>query len=148
MPSRTRARPGRCSRGRTSVHSASFAKLYRHTVFEYSVCAGSPPGTAPVMATRTLGGRYRLVRRIGRGGMSEVWHGHDAVLDRPVAVKVIAPGHDVTAELVQGEARSAARLAHPNVAAVHDFGTCADQPYIVMELVEGRTLGEHLRAGP
>ncbi|MCU7727359.1 serine/threonine protein kinase [Actinoplanes sp. KI2] len=100
------------------------------------------------MAARTLGGRYRLLRRIGRGGMSEVWHGHDAVLDRPVAVKVIAPGQDVTAELVQAEARSAARLAHPNVAGVHDFGTCADQPYIVMELVEGRTLGEHLRAGP
>ena len=100
------------------------------------------------MATRTLGGRYRLVRRIGRGGMSEVWHGHDAVLDRPVAVKVIAPGQDVTAELVQAEARSAARLAHPNVAGVHDFGTSAEQPYIVMELVEGRTLGEHLATGP
>jgi len=100
------------------------------------------------MATRTLGGRYRLLRRIGRGGMSEVWHGHDAVLDRPVAVKVIAPGQEVTADLVQAEARSAARLAHPNVAGVHDFGTSADQPYIVMELVEGRTLGDHLRSGP
>ena len=98
--------------------------------------------------TRTLGGRYQLVRRIGRGGMSEVWCGHDEVLDRPVAVKVLAPGMEVPADLVRAEARSAARLAHPNVAGVHDYGTSADQPYIVMELVEGRTLGEHLTAGP
>jgi serine/threonine-protein kinase len=99
------------------------------------------------MATRTLGGRYHLVRRIGRGGMSEVWCGHDEVLDRAVAIKVIAPGQDVDVDLVRAEARSAARLAHPNVAGVHDFGTSADQPYIVMELVEGRTLGQHLARG-
>ncbi|HEX5201583.1 MAG TPA: serine/threonine-protein kinase [Actinoplanes sp.] len=100
------------------------------------------------MATRTLGNRYHLVRRIGRGGMSEVWHGHDEVLDRPVAVKVMAPGQEIPIDLVRAEARSAARLAHPNVAGVHDFGTSADQPYIVMELVEGRTLGAHLANGP
>jgi serine/threonine-protein kinase len=100
------------------------------------------------MAKRTLGDRYQLVRRIGRGGMSEVWRGHDEVLDRPVAVKVIAPGQYVAVDLVRAEARSAARLAHPNVAGVHDFGTSAEQPYIVMELVEGRTLGEHLAGGP
>src|SRR5690348_10592736 len=99
------------------------------------------------MATRTLGGRYHLVRRIGRGGTAEVWCGHDEVLDRAVAIKVIAPGQDVDVDLVRAEARSAARLAHPNVAGVHDFGTSADQPYIVMELVEGRTLGQHLARG-
>ncbi|GIE94828.1 serine/threonine-protein kinase [Paractinoplanes rishiriensis] len=103
------------------------------------------------MTVRTLGGRYQLVRRIGVGGMSEVWRGHDEVLDRPVAVKIMAPGQLDAVEVVRAEARSAARLAHPNVAGVHDFGTSiragADQPYIVMELVEGRTLGEHLTAG-
>jgi serine/threonine protein kinase len=107
---------------------------------------------------RTLGGRYQLVQRIGIGGMSEVWRGHDRVLDRPVAVKITAPAVEGTlgpangVELVRTEARSAARLAHPNVANVHDFGTAAapdrDVPYIVMELVEGQTLGEHLAAGP
>jgi len=100
---------------------------------------------------RTLGGRYQLVRRIGVGGMSEVWHGHDQVLDRPVAVKVLAPGQPVEVDLARAEARSAARLAHPNVAGVHDFGTSTtggeERPYIVMELVEGRTLGEHLAGG-
>jgi serine/threonine-protein kinase len=107
---------------------------------------------------RTLGGRYQLVRRIGVGGMSEVWRGHDEVLDRPVAVKIMGPAAAVTAggpsgvDSVRTEARSAARLAHPNVAGVHDFGTSrsdgSEVPYIVMELVEGQTLGEHMAAGP
>ena len=106
---------------------------------------------------RTLGGRYQLVQRIGIGGMSEVWRGHDRVLDRPVAVKIMTPavegmlGEVAGVELVRAEARSAARLAHPNVANVHDFGTSPspgrDVPYIVMELVEGQTLSEHMDAG-
>jgi len=107
---------------------------------------------------RMLGGRYQLVRRIGVGGMAEVWRGHDQVLDRPVAVKIMAPAVEGTlgevagVELVRTEARSAARLAHPNVAGVHDFGTSPapgrDVPYIVMELVDGQTLSQHLNAGP
>jgi hypothetical protein len=105
---------------------------------------------------RTLGGRYQLVNRIGLGGMSEVWLGHDRVLDRPVAVKIMAPAVEGTlgqvgVDLVRTEARAAARLAHPNVAGVHDFGTSPgperDVPYIVMELVEGQTLSAHLAAG-
>ena len=90
--------------------------------------------------------------------MSEVWRGHDQVLDRPVAVKIMAPAVEGTlgevagVDLVRTEARSAARLAHPNVAGVHDFGTSPsagrDVPYIVMELVEGQTLSEHMNAGP
>jgi eukaryotic-like serine/threonine-protein kinase len=104
---------------------------------------------------RTLGGRYQLVQRIGVGGMSEVWRGHDKVLDRPVAVKIMTPSLQGTADdvdLVRTEARSAARLAHPNVAGVHDFGTSSaagrQVPYIVMELVEGQTLSDHIAAGP
>ncbi|MGC5333846.1 serine/threonine-protein kinase [Micromonospora sp. DT62] len=105
---------------------------------------------------RTLDGRYRLEQRIGIGGMSEVWRAHDAVLDRPVAVKVMSPGQegqDTSVERIRAEARSAARLVHPNVAFVHDFGTCGpgpegQVPYIVMELAEGETLAAHLRAGP
>jgi serine/threonine protein kinase len=106
---------------------------------------------------RTLGGRYQLVQRIGIGGMSEVWRGHDRVLDRPVAVKIMTPALEGTlgevsgVDLVRTEARSAARLAHPNVAGVHDFGTSPaagrDVPYIVMELVEGQTLSDHLAPG-
>jgi len=106
---------------------------------------------------RALAGRYQLVRRIGVGGMSEVWHGHDRVLDRAVAVKIMAPAVEGTlgeagVELIRTEARSAARLAHPNVAGVHDFGTSPatgrEVPYIVMELVDGQTLSAHLAGGP
>ncbi|WP_036375623.1 serine/threonine-protein kinase [Micromonospora sp. ATCC 39149] len=104
---------------------------------------------------RTLDGRYQLEQRIGLGGMCEVWRGHDIVLDRPIAVKLISPGHadEVSVERIRAEARSAARLVHPNVASVHDFGTSSalpgrPVPYIVMELAEGETLAAHLRAGP
>jgi serine/threonine-protein kinase len=103
---------------------------------------------------RMVGGRYCLVQRVGIGGMAEVWRGHDSVLDRPVAVKLIAPAlrDVVAADLVRAEAQLAARLTHPNVASVHDFGFSrvdgADLPYIVMELIDGETLGSHLAAGP
>ncbi|MEV6815025.1 serine/threonine-protein kinase [Micromonospora sp. NPDC051296] len=104
---------------------------------------------------RTLDGRYRLEQRVGVGGMSEVWRAHDAVLDRTVAVKLVSPGQPdgpASVERIRAEARSAARLVHPNVASVHDFGTYAsstgEAPYIVMELAEGQTLAAHLRTGP
>ncbi|BCJ56637.1 serine/threonine-protein kinase [Micromonospora endophytica] len=105
---------------------------------------------------RTLDGRYRLEQRIGLGGMSEVWRAHDEVLDREVAVKLLSPGQPEDAASVariRAEARSAARLVHPNVASVHDFGTCGrlpghETPYIVMELAMGETLATHLRTGP
>lgn len=104
---------------------------------------------------RTLGGRYQLQQCIGVGGMSEVWRGHDEVLDRPVAVKLILPGQpgaEDPYDRVRAEARSAARLAHPNITSVHDFGLSTPPgqpaPYIVMELVEGQTLADRLAAGP
>ncbi|MEG3637289.1 serine/threonine-protein kinase [Micromonospora palythoicola] len=105
---------------------------------------------------RTLDGRYRLDQRIGIGGMSEVWRAYDTVLDRQVAVKLVSPGQPdgaASVERIRSEARSAARLVHPNVASVHDFGSCDtgtghQLPYIVMELAEGQTLAAHLRTGP
>jgi len=105
---------------------------------------------------RTLGGRYQLEQCIGVGGMSEVWRGFDEVLARPVAIKLIAPemaADDGCDERVRTEARSAAQLAHPNVASVYDFGIAPvlpdrETPFIVMELVDGATLADHLAAGP
>ncbi|HEX2774224.1 MAG TPA: serine/threonine-protein kinase [Micromonosporaceae bacterium] len=102
---------------------------------------------------RTLNDRYELEQRIGVGGMSEVWRARDRVLARPVAVKLIAPGHadqPESLERIRSEARAAARLVHPNVASVHDFGLSPrpgqQVPYLVMELVEGETLAAHLAA--
>lgn len=104
---------------------------------------------------RTLDGRYRLERRIGAGGMSVVWRGYDMVLGRPVAVKLLrsrTPSPSGSHERVLAEARTAARLAHPNVASVYDFGKCRLGTrwvsYLVMELLNGDSLATHLRAGP
>ncbi|MGH9056174.1 MAG: serine/threonine protein kinase, partial [Acidimicrobiales bacterium] len=71
-----------------------------------------------IEAGRRLGGRYRLVAPIARGGMAEVWEGHDEVLARPVAVKVLQAhlaADGVFLERFRREAVSAARLAHPGV---------------------------------
>src|SRR5437764_2981555 len=79
--------------------------------------------------------------------MAEVWEGHDEVLARAVAVKILhrhLAGDEAFVERFRREAIAAARLAHPNVVATFDAGTEADDAYIVMELVRGRTLRERL----
>jgi len=98
------------------------------------------------MSADLLNGRYRLEQELGRGGMSVVYRAHDLLLDRPVAVKVLRPGtaDDESWKRVLAEARSAARLNHPNIVSIYDVGEGrADDgpsPYIVMELVDGRPL--------
>jgi tRNA A-37 threonylcarbamoyl transferase component Bud32 len=96
-------------------------------------------------------GRYRLVRRIAAGGMGEVWEADDTVLGRRVALKVLveelAADDRATRRFVR-EARATARLAHPNVARVYDFGRDGGAPFLVMELLEGETLAGRLAAGP
>ena len=102
-----------------------------------------------------IGGRYRLGDRLGAGGMSVVWQARDEVLDRDVAVKVLAPALAEDPELlrrIHAEARAAAGLRHPHVVAVYDYGETDDRgrtvPYIVMELVTGRSMTELLSGGP
>src|SRR5690349_22854817 len=102
-----------------------------------------------------LGGRYRLEGRIGAGGMATVWRGYDEVLDRPVAVKLLSPAQgqdDAAYQRARNEARCGAGLAHPNVAAVYDFGTSRRSgrgtAFLVMELVEGPLLSHRLHRGP
>jgi serine/threonine-protein kinase len=95
--------------------------------------------------------RYRLVRRIAAGGMGEVWEADDAVLGRRVAIKLLAEelaaDPHATRRFVR-EARATARLAHPNVARVYDFGRDGGVPFLVMELLEGETLAARLGSGP
>lgn len=92
----------------------------------------------------TLGGRYHLVARVAGGGMGEVYRGHDLLLDRVVAIKVLQPTLATDPELVdrfKREARAAARLTHPNVVAVYDWGSDDDRIYyMVMEYVAGTDL--------
>ncbi|MFB7753990.1 serine/threonine-protein kinase [Streptomyces sp. NPDC056121] len=109
------------------------------------------------MEGQLLGGRYRLVRQLGEGGMGEVWEARDETLDRQVAVKVISllagggsRGDEARARFLR-EARITARLQHPCVVTVHDLGESGTQrgpaPFLVMELVRGKGLDAKLREG-
>jgi hypothetical protein len=98
-----------------------------------------------------LDGRFRLRDRLGVGGMSVVWRAHDEVLGRDVAVKVLSPHLARDAALldrIRDEARAVARLRHPNIVDVYDFGEAPGPvPYVVMEVVEGRSLADLLTGG-
>jgi hypothetical protein len=99
---------------------------------------------------RPLGGRYRLLRRLGSGGMAAVWLARDERLGREVAVKVLSDvlaGDEGYRRRFEREARVAARLSHPGLVGVLDFGAESGRPYLVMELVRGDTLAERLAAG-
>lgn len=100
-------------------------------------------------APRRLMNRYRLDECIGRGGMGAVYSGFDEALDRPVAIKLIrqdlAADSDMAARFRQ-EAKAAAGIAHRNVVTVYDFGVERQQPFLVMELLAGRTLRTELDA--
>ncbi len=88
-------------------------------------------------------GKYRIVERIGRGGMGTVYKAHDPVLDRMVALKVISSEGDVTEELkarFYREAQACAKLNHPNIVVVHDLGEDSGQLFIVMEFLDGQEL--------
>jgi eukaryotic-like serine/threonine-protein kinase len=89
--------------------------------------------------------RYLLEERLGKGGMGQVWRAHDQRLDRTVGIKVMAPELTEQPEFLVRflrEAQSIARISHPNVVSVLDFGESEDIPFLVMEYVPGRPLSE------
>jgi serine/threonine protein kinase len=96
-------------------------------------------------------GPYTIVGELGAGGMGEVYRARDTRLDRDVALKIVperlvsTPGARARLER---EARAAARINHPHVCAIYDFGREQDASYLVLELVEGETLRDRLNAGP
>jgi class 3 adenylate cyclase/hemoglobin-like flavoprotein/predicted Ser/Thr protein kinase len=81
--------------------------------------------------------KYRILERIGQGAMGEVFRAHDPVLDRHVALKIIGAGDDERRQRFHREAQSAARLAHPNIVVVHDFGEDTGRFFMAMELLDG-----------
>lgn len=97
-----------------------------------------------------ISGRYRIERRIATGGMGVVYAGRDLELGRPVALKLIRPRAESprAQDRFVREARAMAKLRHPSVVTVYDLGKVGDQYFIVMELVEGGTLTEWLKAEP
>ena len=100
-----------------------------------------------VAGTTVLGGRYTLLTVLGTGGMATVWRARDEMLGRDVAVKVLNPQYAADAAFLdrfEGEARHAAAVSHPRLVTVFDCGVEGGTPFIVMELVAGRTLRQVL----
>src|ERR1044071_1383835 len=100
------------------------------------------------MPPQVLSDRYELGEELGAGGMAVVSRGTDRVLNRSVAIKVLAAHYATDEQFVERfrrEAQSAARLNHPGIVAVFDTGSDDGTHYIVMELVEGETLRDVLR---
>src|SRR6185503_12928879 len=119
-------------------------------VLESTFTATEAPGSdAPMALERpTTFGRYIMLERLGSGGMGVVYAAYDPDLDRKLAVKVMRPEVVADQSRLLREARTMARLQHPNVAVVHDVGTVAGQLFIAMELVDGTTLASWLQEKP
>jgi eukaryotic-like serine/threonine-protein kinase len=101
--------------------------------------------------TGQLLGHYRVVEKIGSGGMGEVYRAIDDRLAREVAIKILKPAFANDQDRLRRfelEARSAAALSHPNIVAIYDIGMHAGSSYIVSELLEGQTLRQRLLHGP
>ena len=108
--------------------------------------SGNLHPTDPALAGRVIAG-CRLQTLLGSGGMGAVWRAHHQALDIPVAVKLLLPIKELeasAAERLLREARSAARLRHPNIVGVLNVGEEAGLPFLVMELVEGESLQQRL----
>lgn len=99
----------------------------------------------------TLNDRYEILEKIGTGGMALVYRAHDNILDRDVAIKVLREAYDNESSVVSNfikEARSSASLVHPNVVSVYDVAQHDNFYYMVMELVNGKTLKEYIKKNP
>ena len=94
---------------------------------------------------KLLGNRYEIIEKIGNGGMSTVYKATDKVLKRNVAVKILRDEFTTDEEFIkrfEAEAQSAARLTHANIVSIYDVGAEGNLYYIVMELIQGKTLKE------
>jgi serine/threonine-protein kinase len=124
---------------------------------------GEVAGAAPAPREAVPGGvlergaildqRYRIIRKIGQGGMGSVWEAEHITIRKRFAIKLLhgAPGRsESTMERLMNEARAASKIGHQNIVEVSDFGSTArGEPYFVMEYLEGRSLGEYMKArGP
>ena len=96
-------------------------------------------------------GRFEIRREVGRGGFGAVYEAFDTELSRIVAVKTLRlarPRRDLSADWIKKEAEAVARLDHPGIVTLFDVGTCDSGPYLVMELLRGKTLAQRIDEGP
>src|SRR5512143_416420 len=106
------------------------------------------PGPEFLALQSALAGRYSLERELGRGGMGMVFLARDVALDRPVAIKLLPPAQASAADLRERflhEARTAAKLSHPNIVPIFAVEEVGAFVFFVMAFVEGETLGERVR---
>lgn len=100
---------------------------------------------------QTLGNKYKIVQLLGKGGMATVYKGYQEQIDRYVAIKVLPPHPGQDAEFAQRfllEARTVARLQHPHILPVYDYGTEGDVAYLATAYIEGGALGDRIDSGP
>lgn len=137
------------------------ATISRHHGFALSAMAHSSARQRPVEPPplgahdellrlgEVLDGNYEVGSTIGRGGMGVIYRGQQLRLQRPVAIKVLRnPWGGDHLERFDQEARMLARISHPNIVGVLDYGTIRERPYLVMELLEGENLGRTIAGGP
>src|SRR6185295_13844259 len=106
------------------------------------------PGHERFLPGTVIGGRYRIVALLGRGGMGEVYRADDLKIGQPVALKFLPRDLERDAERLQrlmGEVRIARQVSHPNVCRVHDVGEFEGHHFITMEYVDGEDLAALLR---
>ncbi len=119
---------------------------------QYTNRPAEPARPQPLAPGAVIGGRYEILRPIGRGGMGEVYLCRDAKLNREVAVKrLLSDGllRDSALERFRREAQAVAQLSHPNIVTLHDYDVDPTGPYLVMELLRGQDLSARVRAdGP
>jgi serine/threonine protein kinase/tetratricopeptide (TPR) repeat protein len=130
---------------------SSTAEFRRTTDFTLNPDAGAPIVPAPPVGPAippTAYGRYQVRRRLGSGGFGAVYLGHDAELDRPVAIKVLKRGAGLSEadnERFLEEAKRLARLRHPGIVTVHDIGVQEGQVYVASDYLDGPDLAQWLR---
>jgi serine/threonine protein kinase len=110
-------------------------------------------GSAPDLAGKEIAGRYRIIKKLGEGGMGAVYRGEQISLKRAVAVKLLKPelgSHQTILQRFNAEAHAVAKLSHPNTVNIYDFGQDTDGSlFIAMEFIEGRSLREVIqKEGP
>ena len=111
------------------------------------ICSPNPTDELRQRLAETLEGRYQILRLLGRGGMAVVFLAQDLVLEREVAIKVLPPDMTHDAQLIarfQQEAKTAAKLDHPNIIPIHRVESEAGLVYFVMKYVSGTSLEDLL----
>lgn len=100
------------------------------------------------MQGKILNNRYKIIKEIGRGGMAIVYSARDTLLERTVALKMLRPEYNSDSEFIEKfrqEARAVAKLSHPNVVSIYDIVVDEERIYLVMEIVEGKTLKDIIK---